>query len=196
MFKYYCQFNENVLSTEADSFPCSLKNTSFRSIDTFKTFLKFVMPEICGIIRAASAKDKAPATSQLESVEVETLRISDDNTPVLEHPKIEFPPLIVTADGILQPHSDGSESKVIKTCFTNVFPKCLKLFLHPELSDIGIPKDFILSPSEKDNAICFKRIEMCFSSILPMNLYNVPCVECPDLKQLKLSLVLEMFKRR
>ena len=191
VYQYYCQFNENVLLSEADSFPCPLRNTSFQSIDNFKMFLKFVLPAIRDIINEASA-NVVRSKHQLQSVEVyssEKLQISDDYTPVEVPPILEFPPLIVTADGILQPYSDGNESKVIKTSFSTLFQQCLKWFLHPELSDIDIPKTFILSPSEKDNSTCLKRVEMCISSILPSNLYNVSCEQCPNQKQLNLKSV-------
>ena len=100
------------------------------------------------------------------------LRYILENIP-LKMPIETYPPLIVSADGILRYCKQESE-KVIKSSFSSIFEECLQFFLHPKLTDVKLPSHFLLIPSEgNDDVACIKKIDQCLSSILPCNLANV-----------------------
>ena len=194
-YKYYCEFHENML-LRGDSLPCSLRNTLFQSIDNFKVFLVFILPALkvsnttttAGDTTVVVAASKMFSFKHAEAVDshksanldiqagsyTECAQVVDDT---IESPKLCYPPLIVTADGILRPYLlDEIDSKVIKSSYSSLFQKCLQWFLHPTLFDVKIPEIFILDPSKVNDSTCLKRVNDCVASILPHNLSNAPCV--------------------
>ena len=143
-YQYYSKFHMSISS----SFPCAISETSFRSVDNFKTFIIFILPAI--------NPEKNPA------------------------PTFDVP-LLLTADGMLRFFREESESKVMKSNFSSLFPECLQWFLHPQLTGLSFkPKNF-LSCAAKDKNSCLEVITHCLNSTLPT---CVQCVRCGKLKPL------------
>ena len=95
--------------------------------------------------------------------------------PPTEVERIQYPPLIVTADGVLRYCNEESDA-VIKSSHSSLFQKCLHYFLHTELAGLKIPKIFLLDPSSEQNkAVCMERIDHCLASVLPDSLAHTSC---------------------
>ena len=158
-YNYYSDFHEKVLPVD-QSFPCPIQYTSFKSIKVFKTFLTFILKAI-------------PSKPQTKTVETcSEIVLSQKDTTASAEP-IHYPPLIVTADGVLR-YCNQENDRVVKSAFTALFQRCLHYFLHPELLDIEVPKNFLLSPSEESEPVCLKVVDQCLKSILPVDLVDVP----------------------
>ena len=167
VYKYYDKFHENILKT-GHSFPCSMKNTAFRSVDNFGVFFQYIKQAIPTGATPTVAKGKEEAIPE--------------PTPV---PSVEYPPLLVTADGILRYFHHGSDSRVIASQFSSLFQSCLQWFLHPKLTE-HTPNIFLLSHSAKEDERTCMKVDSCMRSILPAAMADVPCVENTKLIYLKL----------
>ena len=182
----YANFHGNILSADR-SFPCPLKYTSFQTIDNFKKFLEYIL--VSKQLQAKSknsgegASNEPRTLSVVESldsavahypplIEVEP---SECLPPTAEVERIQYPPLIVTADGILRYYNEESDA-VIKSSHSSLFQKCLHYFLYPKLESLKIPKIFLLDPSSEQNkAVCMERIDHCLASVLPDSLAHTSC---------------------
>ena len=175
-YDYYCNFNKNILPAK-HSFPCPVVNTSFISVDDFKCFLKYISSAI------PIEKKKFPANNQ--DGEKDTEDSPANGTPTSS---IVYPPLLVTADGILRCCNNESDSKVIKSAFSSLFQECLQCFLHPKLKECKIPQTFLLNTSSgEDETCCLDKIHHCLASILPGTLADTQCVQSPrDIQFFKL----------
>jgi sacsin len=168
-YQYYSEFHEKVLPVYR-SFPCPVQDTAFGSIDNFKAFLKFILKAI-------------PPKSQPETLE-EPPSTSDTAAEVQP---VHYPPLLVTAEGFLR-YCNQEEDTVIKSSFSDRFPKCLQYFLHPDMSDLQVPNSdmselevpnsFLMSSSKENEEVCLKVIDECLNSLLPNDLVNVPHTFC------------------
>ena len=158
-YKYYARFYKTILPAEC-AFPCSLRDTPFKSVEKFKQFYMF--------ISSAIPEQKAES----ENASADPLETS------VETEQIHYPPLIVTADGVLRDCNHESD-RVIKSSFPKFFQQCLQYFVHPELLDVKIPKTFLLSSSEEGHKACLETIiHKCLTAVLPGNLLNVPDTAC------------------
>ena len=159
-YYYYANFHKNILSADR-SFPCPLKYTSFQTIDNFKKFLEYIL-----VSKQLHAKSKhsGEGTSNVPHTlaVVESLDSAVAHYPPLievepseclpptEVERIQYPPLIVTADGVLR-YCNEESSVVIESSHSSLFQKCLHYFLHPKLAGLKIPKIFLLDPSSEEN---------------------------------------------
>ena len=156
VYEYYEKFHQQVLPV-GRTFPCPLRETSLKSVEDFKIFFDYIAMAI-------------PSQTQ------QTL--SSEDTVAIEQPVV-YPPLLVTADGMLRYCNEESD-KVISSSFSGLFQKCLHFFLHSKLVDAKIPKHFLLTPSEENKDVCIDKIDLCLTSVLPDNLMNVTDTKCSE----------------
>ena len=181
VYAYYANFHKNILSADR-SFPCPLKYTSFQTIDNFKKFLEYII--LVSKQLQAKSKHSGEGTSNVphtlavvESLDSAVLIEVEPSEclPPTEVERIQYPPLIVTADGVLRYCNEESDA-VIKSSHSSLFQKCLHYFLHPKLAGLKIPKIFLLDPSSEQNkAVCMERIDHCLASVLPDILAHTSC---------------------
>ena len=204
VYTYYSKFHMNVLIDR--SFPCPISDTAFKSVTDFKTFIWFILPAIPTEI-PKDGPDIIPASvdhpPDLEDIpatvdhppDPEDIPASVDHPPdpedipaSVDHPpdpkdipaSVDHPPLLVTADGLLRLFQKESDSKVIQSNYTFIFPDCLQWFLNPKLIDAEsgkpcCPETYLMSLSEEDEENCLEKIERCLASILPANLAKKTC---------------------
>ena len=116
VYAYYSQFFCQITS---DQFPCDISSTSFKSVESFKIFTRYVLQ-----------------------------RLTESNLEILEFPSPPFDsPLLLTADGKLRKFDQ--HNKVIFSHFANsgLFPNSMASFVHPALLDIEYSKEYFLSGS-------------------------------------------------
>ena len=121
-FRYYSKFHQGILSSSG-SFPCHIKQTPFKSIEDFKTFTDYILPQIPD----------------------ESLQSHSD------FPEPAFTlPLLVTADGYLRLFHKDSNMKVIRSTSSCLFPKFLQWFLHKTLTGVPYSPKYFLNESSEE----------------------------------------------
>ena len=167
-YKYYAEFHEKVLPAH-QSFPCPIKYTSFKSMETFTVFLKY-------IIKAIPPKSKQATVEEPPS----------QSDATAEDQPVHYPPLLVTAEGWLR-YCNQEEDRVIKSAFSGLFQNYTRYFLHRDLFNLEVPEHFLLSTCQENESVCLKVIDECLNGILPNDLMDVPHTSCP--KQIQLALL-------
>ena len=143
-YKYYAEFHEKVLPAH-QSFPCPIKYTSFKSMETFTVFLKY-------ILKAIPHKSKQATVEEPPS----------QSDATAEDQPVHYPPLLVTAEGWLR-YCNQEEDRVIKSAFSGLFQNCTRYFLHRDLFDLEVPEHFLLSTCQENESVCLKVIDECLS---------------------------------
>ena len=159
-YDFYAKFHKNILK----SCPRPLRQTPFLAVEHFKKFLEFVLVAI-------------PLQNASESCDEGSLQLLDPSASAVV--PVCYPPLIVTADGVLQ-YCNRKSNAVIQSSFSSLFHKCSHYFLHPELCGLKFPENFLLKASDENKLICMERINDCLTSILPASLKNTPQSLCPE----------------
>ena len=171
-YEYYAKFYKLILP----ACPCPLKNTPFQSVEDFKKFFEFVLRAI----------PSQKATESCDSMDGQ----QESDTLVEAAEPIEYPPLIVTADGRLR-HYNQKNDAVIHSFFSTLFQKCLHYFLHPKLCELKTPQVFLLDASKENKSICMERINHCLRTVLPASLADTSQSPCP--KQISIEQLWKCF---
>ena len=122
VYMYYSQFFNQTVSCQ---FPCDIGATSFKSVENFKIFTRYILQR-------------------------STVTVSSQE--VLEFPSPPFGyPLLLTADGKLRKFDE--HNKVIFSQFAELFPRSNDCFIHFSLLDINYTKAYFVSGSQSDYSL-------------------------------------------
>ena len=136
VFKYHRLYN----NLKSEDLPCPISSSVFEGVDTFITFVKYVVQE-----------------EHLETESGTFFKFHD--TPV-------GIPLLLTADNMLRQFSDNNQEKVICSAFASVFNPCGEHFLHPDMFKLKLIPSYFIEASKEN----WPLIKEMFRKVLPVAL--------------------------
>ena len=116
VYDYYISYSEQALLTGTCTFPCTIGETIFKQVENFTKFTGYLLQR---------------TKTNFEELEF-------PNHEAFDHP------LLLTADGILRRFS--RDDQVLRSSFSQLFPKSLHTFLHPELLITGYSSKYFANP--------------------------------------------------
>ena len=146
VFEFYTKFFQRLI----DYIPCAIEESSFKSVEDFKHFTKFLL---------------------------QPMTVGTPFPIELGEPQSTFPsdpfgcPLLLTDDNQLRIFDKAN--RVLCSKFAHLFPKCLDKFLHKDLLELTYSSSYFLS--ELDNEVSITVVKPLLETILPQSLKNM-CV--------------------
>ena len=140
VFDYYTLYSYQ--AGYKGSFPCLVTKSKFVNVESLQNFIKYIA---CG-------QESIREVRVQEANRIETTK----TVAIFPKPPLGFP-LLLTADGYIRVFNENNLP--IKSDFSGLFPNMLRLFLHPNLLDVGLDQQYFLKPHPENEHLIFEILE-------------------------------------